>query len=1237
MKSSAARIFLSSTFRDFGEERELLTKRVFPALRARLRERFVELVDVDLRWGITPEAAERGEVLPICLAEIDRSRPWFIGMLGERYGWIPPSDKYDPTLVEQRPWLTEHQGGKSVTELEILHGVLNDPAMAGRAFFYFRAPAFARSKGGDYVSTSSEDAARLADLKDRIRASGFPVVEEYPNPEALAKRLEADLWAVLDEAYPQADAPDAFTREQRQHEAYALPRRRLYLGGERYQTILDQALASGQQRILIEGQSGGGKSALVANWLERRRQAFPAEQVHEYYLGASADAASPVSLVRHLIERIKRTTGSQDEIPADPQALFDSLPTWLADASAHADKEGYRWIITLDALNGLSDLRDLRWWPEFLPDRVHLLVSCLPGEVRDSLAAKGSWQAIAVLPLTQAEQRELLQTYLGHYNKTLEAAYEARILAHPLAANPLFLRTLAEELRLFGRHEDLSDELDRYLSSLTVDDLFERVLERVEHDCEAKRVKKALTAIWASRAGLTEEELLAYAGLVPATWAPIRLALDETLLESSGRLTFAHDYMRIAVSDRYLAGNNELGDETQSPQALALRRKAHEKLAKWFAAHAFANDAPGDGPAAQGFAIDAARAAEEIPYQWRAARNWRQLKKCLTERAMLEAFLEHRSSEELLGLWLDIEAHTKATLERAYQVAWKRWMPSHDAPETGDLAGGLAAFLINAGRFRQPLAMRLAELSRHIAEQTNGPLHYETASRLLILASLHSARADYARAESIGQRAVVILEKARGPDHFETVTALCLIAKSLQGKGDYESAEPLYRRALTIAENAQRPDYTLAATCLNNLAVLRSAKFDGNGAVSLLRRAVDIVEKNSGPNHPLAAMLIGNLANQLIFENAVEAESLFHRALSISERTLGPEHPRTGTLIAGLSSFFMNKKEYNTAEIWIRKSMIIKENKLGTNHPEYIELLSELALIMEKSENYADWENFTHKSYKLVKKYLTPDCKIYKNTVKNLIIFYRKNKEYNQLIDMLNDELTLAKTYFGCNHNETAEILRFIGIFYAAQGMHATAVDILNESLSIYTINDNNLGIEFTCVELEKSLCFLGRYMDAEKYMRIAPELSYQSFGDDSLFTLPKIDRIIHILGCLEKHDEAELFLQRKIAIVRKTEEPLSLATCYHQLGISLRHAGRLDEAETALYKALAIREAAEPLGEDLAHTISALGKVYALRGDKRMALKFYNRSLEVLQAQNEPDEGDITRIMDRIAELDAG
>jgi hypothetical protein len=66
------RLVLSSTFRDFGEERDLLVRQVFPSLRAPLKDRFVELVDVDLRWGITAEEVERGEVCD--LPRRDRSR-----------------------------------------------------------------------------------------------------------------------------------------------------------------------------------------------------------------------------------------------------------------------------------------------------------------------------------------------------------------------------------------------------------------------------------------------------------------------------------------------------------------------------------------------------------------------------------------------------------------------------------------------------------------------------------------------------------------------------------------------------------------------------------------------------------------------------------------------------------------------------------------------------------------------------------------------------------------------------------------------------------------------------------------------------------------------------------------------------------------------------------------------------------------------------------------------------------
>src|SRR4249919_2343995 len=83
------RVFISSTFRDMHAERDHLVKVVFPELRERLEPFRIELIDVDLRWGITREQAENDRVLDLCLRQIDECRPFFLALVGERYGWVP--------------------------------------------------------------------------------------------------------------------------------------------------------------------------------------------------------------------------------------------------------------------------------------------------------------------------------------------------------------------------------------------------------------------------------------------------------------------------------------------------------------------------------------------------------------------------------------------------------------------------------------------------------------------------------------------------------------------------------------------------------------------------------------------------------------------------------------------------------------------------------------------------------------------------------------------------------------------------------------------------------------------------------------------------------------------------------------------------------------------------------------------------------------------------------------------
>jgi len=98
------RIFVSSTFRDMVEDRNELMTHAWPELRKFCRDRQVELVEVDLRWGISQEQATRKETLKLCLDEIRACRPYFIGLLGQRYGWVP--NAIAPELIERELWPT---------------------------------------------------------------------------------------------------------------------------------------------------------------------------------------------------------------------------------------------------------------------------------------------------------------------------------------------------------------------------------------------------------------------------------------------------------------------------------------------------------------------------------------------------------------------------------------------------------------------------------------------------------------------------------------------------------------------------------------------------------------------------------------------------------------------------------------------------------------------------------------------------------------------------------------------------------------------------------------------------------------------------------------------------------------------------------------------------------------------------------------------------------------------------
>src|SRR5262249_61254799 len=128
------------------------------------------------------EQAENNKALEICLQQIDECRPFFVGLLGERYGWIP--QKFSEQMLNRYDWLRLFSH-RSVTELEMIYGALNGFYPRSRAFFFFRDSAVLNDIPEEvrlavYAESGPEQIRKLADLKDRIRRSGHWVMERYP-------------------------------------------------------------------------------------------------------------------------------------------------------------------------------------------------------------------------------------------------------------------------------------------------------------------------------------------------------------------------------------------------------------------------------------------------------------------------------------------------------------------------------------------------------------------------------------------------------------------------------------------------------------------------------------------------------------------------------------------------------------------------------------------------------------------------------------------------------------------------------------------------------------------------------------------------------------------------------------------------------------------------------------------------------------------------------------------------
>jgi hypothetical protein len=125
------RVFVSSTFRDFVAERDALQSKVYPKLAALCKAHGASFQAVDLRWGVSEQAAEDQRTMRICLGEIDRCRaltpcPNYILLLGDRYGWQPVLELIPANEFEQIRTHLSQQSPQTKALKKLVHWYVRD-------------------------------------------------------------------------------------------------------------------------------------------------------------------------------------------------------------------------------------------------------------------------------------------------------------------------------------------------------------------------------------------------------------------------------------------------------------------------------------------------------------------------------------------------------------------------------------------------------------------------------------------------------------------------------------------------------------------------------------------------------------------------------------------------------------------------------------------------------------------------------------------------------------------------------------------------------------------------------------------------------------------------------------------------------------------------------------------------------------------------------------------------------
>lgn len=573
--------FISSTFKDFREERSILNNEILPTFREQARAHGESMSTVDMSWGINnfnlSEEESAKLVLSVCLNAVDKCRPFLIAMIGQRRGyevteknWIP--EEFDKEIPDAL--------GKGITELEIIHALRdkcdaiicirkiedNFPDAETRKKYIDDDPALEEFKRQLYKHHGEKILEyRATWLGDKL--GDFRTLDGKNFFDVLQEKMLTCCQPYWQEKQSRQDREKNFT------EQIISERAESFFGREKLLSSIRTQLAE-NKNVHIFGESGCGKTSLMCKIATDLRK----ENKHVITLLAGS------SLYNNSQFWLEQMVYLLEESLSEPHANFlpsaeewetDFYNKWKLRLSELCGKTREPIYFIIDGIDQLEETDPHRNKIDFLPTttkNTHCLVS-YTSDFKKNLQVNARDFQSREIPLLDVKNIKLvLEKILKRYEKDLFPKTAAAVKEKKSAKNFLFLQMCARYLLMISARELTTLKSPQDIVDMTVErigDVPDSVEDAawfiIEQAAEklCKNPQAALDAIKliaASRTGLRIfdlQEILGFDNLLTLDFWRLRKYLhDEFFIDRpNGCIDFAHQIIRKAVSDKLKAEN----------------------------------------------------------------------------------------------------------------------------------------------------------------------------------------------------------------------------------------------------------------------------------------------------------------------------------------------------------------------------------------------------------------------------------------------------------------------------------------------------------------------------------------------------------------------------------------------------------------------------------------------------------------------------------------------------------